>query len=350
MNQKQLYNVDNVRKTYIDYLNVIACFCVVYMHHNSAVYHYKSEKLWFISLAVETLCYWAVPIFFMISGANLLSYRQKYSTLTFLKKRIMKTLFPWIFWSIGALVLQILKGTRVITNLNPAMIVSEILNCKVISIYWFFPAVIACYLIIPFFSSVEGKVENAVPLFGGLCTVWFVMEYTIPLVFKFLNIDGNSELFVGGGYLLYILLGYILDRVELVKWQRIVIYFAGVCSVIFRYVYTAVSSTGKGITDTTLFSYKQFHTVLLASAVFIFFKQINWSDVSERLNQFVRRLSSLSLGIYLLHIVVVYQITGKFITVDSMAWRIVAPMITYIISGIIIWCLKQCRLTRIFVP
>ena len=150
--------------------------------------------------------------------------------------------------------------------------------------------------------------------------------------------------------MLYILLGYILDRVELVKWQRAVVYFSGVCSVIFRYVYTAVSSTGKGITDTTLFSYKQFHTVLLASAVFVLFKQINWSDISEHLNKIVRCLSNLSLGIYLLHIVVVYQIIGKIITVDSMVWRIVAPVITYIISGIIIWCLKQCRLTRIFVP
>ena len=204
MNQKQLYNVDNVRKTYIDYLNVVACFCVVCMHHNSAVYHYKSENLWFVSLAVETLCYWAVPIFFMISGANLLSYRQKYSTVTFLKKRIMKSLFPWISWSIGALVLQILKGTYSVTDLNPAMLVSEILNCKVISIYWFFPAVIACYLIIPFLSSVEEKNENAVQLFGGLCIVWFVMEYTIPLIFDFLNIACNSELFVGGGGICFI--------------------------------------------------------------------------------------------------------------------------------------------------
>ena len=36
-------------------------------------------------MVVETLAYWAVPVFFMITGVTLLGYREKYSTATFFK-------------------------------------------------------------------------------------------------------------------------------------------------------------------------------------------------------------------------------------------------------------------------
>ena len=84
----------------IDFLNVISCFGVVWLHVNGAVWTFSYFRTWVTSWLLETLLYWPVPIFFMLSGITLLGYRDRYNTKVFLKKRMMKTLLPFLFWSV----------------------------------------------------------------------------------------------------------------------------------------------------------------------------------------------------------------------------------------------------------
>ena len=46
--------------------------------------HEAGDAEWLIDVVYQSLCIFAVPVFFMISGANLLGYRKKYDTKTFL--------------------------------------------------------------------------------------------------------------------------------------------------------------------------------------------------------------------------------------------------------------------------
>ena len=87
----------NKRLVYLDILNILSIFVVVAMHMNGSVHSLPLNKSWTFSLLVNTLCYFAVPIFVMISGATLMNYRQKYDTKTFFKKRLMKVLVPFLF-------------------------------------------------------------------------------------------------------------------------------------------------------------------------------------------------------------------------------------------------------------
>lgn len=52
-----------------------------------------------LGLAIEVLFYWAVPIFFMLTGATLMRYRERYDTKTFLLKRFQRTVIPFLAWS-----------------------------------------------------------------------------------------------------------------------------------------------------------------------------------------------------------------------------------------------------------
>ena len=79
---------NNKRLIYLDILNILSIFAVVAMHMNGSVHSLPLNKSWAFSLLVDTLCYFAVPIFVMISGATLMNYRQKYDTKTFFKKKI----------------------------------------------------------------------------------------------------------------------------------------------------------------------------------------------------------------------------------------------------------------------
>lgn len=78
------------RIIYYDMLNIAAAFGVVCMHCNGIVHSYSNTSVWKQSLIVEVLAYWAVPIFFMLSGATLLKYQERYDTRIFIKKRIRK--------------------------------------------------------------------------------------------------------------------------------------------------------------------------------------------------------------------------------------------------------------------
>ena len=83
----------NVRHYWIDLLNVIACFAVVVLHCSTSIFMNTGDAEWLIDVVYQSLCIFAVPVFFMISGANLLGYRKKYDTKTFFVKRFKKVVF-----------------------------------------------------------------------------------------------------------------------------------------------------------------------------------------------------------------------------------------------------------------
>lgn len=56
------------------------------MHCNGIAHQYSDTAAWRQSMVIETIAYWAVPVYFMISGATLLDYRDKYLTRVFFKR------------------------------------------------------------------------------------------------------------------------------------------------------------------------------------------------------------------------------------------------------------------------
>lgn len=52
-----------------------------------------------MSLCIQVIAHWAVPVFFMLTGANLMDYREKYSTSVYFKRRMTRIFLPFLFWS-----------------------------------------------------------------------------------------------------------------------------------------------------------------------------------------------------------------------------------------------------------
>ena len=99
INQKEHY-------FYIDILRILACLCVIYMQCNRIADPYTDTSVYRQRMFVETIAYWAVPVFFMISGATLFDYRERYQTGAYFKKRFLKTGLPFITWTLINLVLK----------------------------------------------------------------------------------------------------------------------------------------------------------------------------------------------------------------------------------------------------
>ena len=62
---------------FVDILNIVCALAVVMLHTSLNVYVPERTQIWSFSLKLQAVFIFAVPVFFMISGMNLLGYRRK---------------------------------------------------------------------------------------------------------------------------------------------------------------------------------------------------------------------------------------------------------------------------------
>ena len=114
------------RTLYFDILNIAATICVVWLHFNNEIHWYAPTLAWKQSVFVQALAYWAVPIFFMLSGATLMEYKKKYNTRTFLKRRFTRVFVPFMFWAwyfyYGEFLGEISKHSQMVYGTNYGML------------------------------------------------------------------------------------------------------------------------------------------------------------------------------------------------------------------------------------
>lgn len=197
-----------------DIINIVSCFAVIMMHHSGIVHHYNGSNLWFLSLAVECICYFAVPCFFMLTGATLFRYDERYSTAEFFRKRIKRTIVPFLIWSFIWLILCLIIGDIKVGELTIVGIIEGIINTKYQPVYWFFIPLFMIYLIMPLLS----KAKDDIRLIKYLIIVLFVLSPCVSLFCKIGGIEENP--FISNrifGPLFYVLCGYYISRCKIIK-------------------------------------------------------------------------------------------------------------------------------------
>lgn len=169
------------RIVYFDLLNIAACFCVICLHCNNMVHTYSPGLNWACGLVIEVVCYWAVPIFFMLSGAHLMDYRKRYDTRTFFLKRFSRILIPFFAWS---LILYIVRFGYMHPSdgFGVSEFLSLFLNNGIEGVYWFFFPLIALYLSMPVLSIMVDKPF----VLRYFVAVAFVLQSLIPPFAKWL--------------------------------------------------------------------------------------------------------------------------------------------------------------------
>lgn len=343
---------------YFDLLNIFACFAVVALHVNGAVHTFAKTRNWVSCMFIEALFYFAVPVFFMLTGATLMNYRKRYDTGAFFKKRIFKTFVPFMIWSIIGICWSIFytKGMKISDINTPAKFISAVINCKGMGIYWFFPALFSVYLTIPLFSLVdEDKRIGKKGIFTYLILVYIVLNVLLPFVCRLTGIQWNSALNAVscGGYVVWFLIGYLLANTDINKKFRILIYILGLIG-FFMYFYLTVQNSFKtGRFDKTYAGYMNIPAIFMGTAVFVLFKYGKWNLIEkhEKAVRFVRNLSSASFGVYLIHYYLKdFSIRHFGIDPRSTLYRIVGTFIIYGLSVIIVRAIQKIPVIRKMVP
>lgn len=340
------------RVLYYDVLNIAACLAVLFLHFNGIVHTFSPTRAWLQALVAECVFYWAVPIFFMLSGATLLRYRERYTTGVFLKKRFARTLIPFLAWSVIALVWMVLTG-QMEPPVGPRSLINLVLNTQIITIYWFFIPLFALYLAIPVLSPLCDGTHDKVLWYG--VAVAFVFNMVLPCLLPLVGIQYNGSLSspVLSGYLAYPVVGYLLSRTELSKRQRIGIYIAGLLGLVLRYADTALLSLATGELHKTFWSYTYFPCALLSVAVFVFAKQVRWERLIRTSSQqrVLSKMASGSFGVYLMHMIFFwYALRATGLGMERLAWRTVMPFVCYAFCLAFTLVLKRIPVLKRIVP
>lgn len=144
---------------YISVSKILASFSVVILHTNGVFwdFDYNNYKTYWISAnLIESIFYFAVPLFILCIGATLLDFNERYGLIKYYKKRIIKIVIPLFCWTF---ILYYYK-VYIIKNLKKEKITFEYLwnfyyMHKVYIIFGSLHSFLFMYMLIPLLAYVE---------------------------------------------------------------------------------------------------------------------------------------------------------------------------------------------------
>lgn len=293
-----------MRKNYISILNVLACIGVVILHTFET--GYTSDANFVFEVLIRAIAYCAVPVFFMITGATLIDYRERYDTKTFFKKRLLKVIIPLIIWSIIYFIINFFKGKFSINDLSFKFVFEYFFLVKTNPIFWFFVVIIGIYLAIPVISLIPQESRRKVFLY--IIIITFVFNQFLPDLLYHLNLNYNYDLkfpLTYSGWISFIFIGYYIDKYEIVKKHRMIIYVLGIIGFLTMVVPTIFISYHKNESCSWFDEYYDAPCVLYSASVFLFFKsKTNNNQIVTKIMPFFNFIAPTTLGIYVLHIAI----------------------------------------------
>lgn len=340
------------RLIYIDLLNIISMLSVVALHVNGIVHSNPENRAWNTSLIIKCLAYWGVPVYLMISGAMLMNYRAKYDTKTFFKKRITKVLIPFVFWA-GIMFVFRLRKNIFSTYNSFSDFLNAFFRCDEEPIFYFIFEILGLYLTMPILSLLTEEKHRKT--LWWTCILFMIFNGFIPIFLAFFDVSYYRAFSVQlGGYVIYIILGYLLSTQDLSKKIKITIYSLSGFSALLNYFITFYFSKKNGEVYTIVWSYLSWSTILWAMSVFSIIKNLKLIKKIEKMQKTRKVISltaSCSFGIYFIQMPIIELLT-KHLSINVYSWqyRTFGIFVVYFICLIIILLLKRIPLVNKIVP
>ncbi|MBP1616357.1 MAG: hypothetical protein H6Q14_184 [Bacteroidetes bacterium] len=311
-----------VKTFWYDNLRVIATIGVICIHVSSC-YQPESGTIssysFWVGNIFDSLSRFSVPVFVMLSGALLLFKED--GVRVFWKKRIMRLLVPFLFWSSIYMLKYFWNSYEDGTRLSFAGYAWELflqLRDGSSLHFWYIYMIFGVYLFVP----IIGKwVRNSPPkehlYFLGIWALTIIWGQPILETFK-----PDIELSYFSGFLGYLVLGYFLSQRKFKsKRQQNLISLAligiGAASTILG-TYLIHYYTGKY--ENTFYECLSPNILLYSSGIFLFLKD---KDTAFRPLVKVRDfISKYSYGVFLVHVLVFFKLQDF-----GISWNFVDPIV-----------------------
>lgn len=331
----------------IDNLRVIATISVILLHVSASVaLRYETLKLdvWWVGNIYDSFTRFCVPLFLMISGALLLN--KEYAPMEFFRKRTVRILYPFLFWSLLYFVYYwyIQKpANRPIGFEAILQWAFELAKSGISYHFWFIYMLLGLYAVLPFVVSYFRAASTRSQHFICAFSLLFIVANSVGLYVFSTSVLLSNYFLSLVGYAGYMMLGYLLFNLQLNKRQSLVIGISVfLVGAIFTTVGTYYLTQSLNKFASMLYNFLSVNVLLEAVGIFIFFKNIELK--SKALILIRDGISTHSFGIYFVHVMVLGFFFRSGIWWGMAHSAISIPLITLLalaVSFSIIWALKE---------
>lgn len=348
--------METQRIVFLDYLRVLACLMVIATHCCDSFYigpdgvwqcASESDRMW-ISI-IDSIMRAAVPLFVMTSSYLLLPLKD--DNATFFKRRFVRVFVPFAVWTVIYAFWPFLMGDAPASEL-PRRLARPFLNFNGDSGHlWYIYMLIGLYLFMPVLSPWLKQAGRKAGL--AFLALWFLSSF-IPYIKEWGAGDLWGEcywneyhsLWYFSGFIGYLVLGHYIRRH--VHWNAAQCAGIGTLCFLAGYAITALpfyyrSFTHEMVQEVELtWLYCTPNVILMTLGVFLLCKAIPAQEAP--CYGLVSRLSRLSYGVYLLHVIVLYSVFFDVLKATGMdtPWFILTlTLCTFVTSSLISWLLSK---------
>ena len=339
---------------YMDILNIIATIAVMWLHNSEFAFQYTPDSpRWYLSLVIQIAFIWAVPIFFMISGANLFNYRERYDTKTFFKRRWGKVLIPFVFWTIAWY-----AWNHFVLH-NPDWSWQGLWNGfeydSIQPIFWFFYFIIPIYVAVPFLSVIATKAnQKVVEYIIALYVIGVgVINYAYLLLQRAPDqLINNIPMTMATGMGIFFV-GWYLHNFKPSAKGRHWLYVGTVFGFVLMFVLTVVCSHWRQMTVRDAYTIFSLGGFLMPLGIWAWVQHhypANWVPTAKTA-YWLKKLSGASLGVYVMHQFIIMILEHLLhIDVSSYYHMIIFPMVVWLITIVIVLILQKIPVVNRLLP
>lgn len=358
MNNLEHTSLENLSESHyfeLDVLRVFAVFMVVVIHVSAPILYSFGDvpiSAWMLANFYDSLSRMSVPLFFLASGYLILGKSD--AGPEFYRKRLIKVLVPLLAWSI---LYFLWMHKEYLSGQYPAFeVISSLLKAvymgPVVFHLWFLYALIGIYLVAPILRIYVHSSKNTDLIY--FIFLWLLAGPLLSILVKIVGRPSDpAEIPVVSGYVGYFVLGYALRRFD---FSRKTVWLIGVMvmSIVITFLGTYYLSWKSNQFNEYFYDYLSLNVVVMSSSAFILILNWTWAKKSRPL---IQALSSLSFGIYLIHIFILEVFRrGEFgfklhgFTASPLYMIPVTSLTVFIVSALVIAIIRKIPLAKFIVP
>lgn len=290
-----------------DLLRILACFSVIMLHSAAQCWYILpvTHSSWLTANTYDGLFRFGVPIFVMISGALFLAPGRECSLKRLYTHNILRLVIVYVFWSLAYALWT--------AHHNPGLGQGwkAFLKLCIEARYhmWFIPMLIGIYMLLPILriltAHAEKKILEYFLLLFVVCQILqqtalaFTASGTVTKALTLLPVE------MAQSYLGYFILGYYLAHFPMKRAWHFRLYLAGFVSIIAGALLSNYLSVKSGVPNTLIYDSYSIFIFLGSAAIFLFFKEeVSRLRIGTRTGKVIRGISDCTLGIYLIHLMV----------------------------------------------
>ncbi len=299
---------------------------------------------WHVANLFGAATQFAVPLLLMGLGALLLEKESSVSLKEVLRDRVLMLLIPLAVWSLIYMVFRFLWQGPMGEQIMPADMLRSLLNTPAAPHLWLFYLLIAVYLLLPFLRLLVQHAPRGLILYATI--LWIGYNSFFPILsglFPNLALPAYGSANPLGGYLGYLLLGWLLFTTEWRPSRRLMLIGYGI-SVIATAIGAALMTHSAG--EANVVFYQAYMPNIILMSIFLFMVCRDF-DRSTVFSPWLPPMAQFSMGMYGVFELFYLLLVPVMRSIPLIVSFLFAPPLIWVLSLISVAFMRRVKIVRL---